>query len=142
MFLDTEEDDTKARAGRKSVSSDVDLSDVSSDDEVASLALSRVGKRALDDLVSAGKKKRATVTPKRKAVARQVRRSTREKRPRPNSAIDSIEDDRPNIAIDSIEDDSEDEGRDEDVHSAQSEVVDRGKSALDDLLKLAMGRNK
>ena len=36
-FLDTEQDDTEARAGRTSVSSDVDVSNVSSDDEVVSI---------------------------------------------------------------------------------------------------------
>jgi hypothetical protein len=129
FFSDTEQDDTKARAGRTSVSSDVDVSDVSSDDEVASVALSCVGKKALDDLLSAAKRKRATTSHKRKTGARQVRRS-RKKRPQSISAIDSTEDN------------SEDEGQEEDAHSAQSECVDRGKSALDDFLKLAMGRNK
>jgi hypothetical protein len=125
LFLDPEQDDTTARAGRTSVSSYVDVSDVSSD-EVASVALSCVGKRALDDLLSAGKRKRATTSPKRRAAVRQVRRS-RKKRPRPNSAIDSIVDD------------SEDDDQDEDTHSAKSECIGRGKSALDDLRKLAMG---
>jgi hypothetical protein len=129
LFLDTEQDDTKAKAGRTSVSSDVDVSDVSSDDEVASVALSCVGKRALDDLLSAGNRKRATTSQKRKVAVKQVRRS-RKKRPPPNSAIDSI-----------AEDTEEEDDQDEDAHSAKSACVDRGKSALDDLLKLAMGRN-
>jgi hypothetical protein len=125
LFLDTEQDDTKARAGRTSVSSDVDVSDVSSDDEVASVALSCVGKRALDDLLSAGTRKRATTSPKRKVAVRQVRRS-RKKRPPPNSIADK----------------SDDDDQDEDAHCTKSACVDRGKSALDDLLKLAMSRNE
>jgi hypothetical protein len=129
LFLDTEQDDTKAKAGITSVTSDLDVSDVSSDDEVASVALSCVGKRALDDLLSAGNRKRDTTSQKRKVAVKQVRRS-RKKRPPPNSAIDSI-----------AEDTEEDDEQDEDAHSAKSACVDRGKSALDDLLKLAMGRN-
>jgi hypothetical protein len=129
LFLDTEQDDIEARVGRTSVSSDVDVSDVSSDDEVASVALSCVGKRALDDLLSAGKRKCATTSPKRRVAVRQVRRS-RKKLPPPDSAINSIADE------------SEDDYQDEDAQSAKSECVDRGKSALDDLLKLAMGRNE
>jgi hypothetical protein len=127
LFLDTEQDTTYrcAMAGKTSVNSDVDVSDVSSDEEVASVALSRVGERALNDLLSAANKKRATTLPKRKAAVRKVGRSSK-KRP-----------------IDSIEDQGEVEGEDEDedVHSTQSECVDRGKSALDNLLKLAMGRS-
>jgi hypothetical protein len=93
-----------------------ELSDLSSDEEAASVALSTVGRRALTDLLSTAHQKH---TCKRKKSAERLKFSAKRQ-----EALESIVD-------------SEGSNDDTDAESAQSELAYQGKAALDSLLELA-----
>lgn len=119
-FLDVQDDEVDSDAGGAANNATRDFSDLSSDDGVASVALSAVGRNAIAALLSqARKKRRKGGSSKRKKVVGK-KQSKRKRKKQSSMNVDAEEEE------------------DSDAESAQSELIEQGKSALDSLLKLAM----